>query len=500
MAIPGEMMASGLGRSRGLTAASLLFERLPDKLFGPLASLNRYRYWALLCQLHARRFGPDAPLPPSNGFAVRDIVQDIEDELLNQDAWESEEDQSPETPLNVRAHLVFNRLLDSGWFRLDTFGLEKRVTMRPAVSKFLTVMVSFAETGPVFVSGKIRSIDLNIQQVLEGKAEGDTLAETADQARNLLEHVRNTGTTVRDIMEALSKETATAEYVRQFFSQYIEHVFIGDYRELRTKEHPLSRRPQILRAVEELMESEHHRNRLITWYETKRCSGDRNRAEQLFERDIQRLFELRRIDDYLDRLDDEIRRANRRALAYLEYRLRSLRPVDHMVKQAIDNLNAGNSLDMVDPFPADILISGEGLAEPRKHVERPAASSLRRHVPSEAELARSRVMLRARDARAVTAPKLAEYVLNQTAGQDRVDHEALALESISDVRSFQTLAAIGMAMSAGSRQLMLSAKTLARGFRVRMGDASEVEGAGISGRPFTVEPTPAPTEKSEKHQ
>jgi len=496
MAILREITSST--RSVGLTAASLLFERLPDKLFAPLASLNRYRYWALLCQLHANRFGPDAPLPPSNGFSVREILQDIEDVLLNQDVWESEGDQSYESPLNVRAHMVFNRLMDAGWFRLDTFGLEKRVTMRPTVSKFLTVMVSFAETGPVFVSGKIRSIDLNIQQVLEGKAEGDTLAETAEQARNLLEHVRNTGTTVRDIMEALSKETATAEYVRQFFSQYIEHVFIGDYRELRTKEHPLSRRPQILRAVEELMESEHHRNRLISWYETKRCSGDRKRAEYLFERDIQRLFDLRRIDDYLERLDDEIRLANRRALAYLEYRLRSLRPVDHMVKQAIDNLIKGNDLGMADPFPADILISGDGLAEPRKLVERPAASSLRRHVPSEAELARSRVMLRARDVRTVTAPKLAEYVLGQIASQEKVSHDALELETISDVRNFQTLSTIGMAMSAGSRRLLLSAMTIARGFRVRIGDDVEVDGNGISGRPFIVEANNVRTGKMEK--
>ncbi len=95
---------------------------------------------------------------------------------------------------------------------------------------------------------------------------------------------------------------------------------------LRTKEHPLSRRQQIIRAVEELSSSETHRARLITWYATKRCAGDRHKADTLFEKDIHRLLELNRIDEYLDRLDDEIRRANRRALAYLDYRLRSLRP------------------------------------------------------------------------------------------------------------------------------------------------------------------------------
>ena len=45
-----------------------LFKSLPDRLFGPLASQNRFQYWSLLCALFAKRFGPEAELPPSHGF------------------------------------------------------------------------------------------------------------------------------------------------------------------------------------------------------------------------------------------------------------------------------------------------------------------------------------------------------------------------------------------------------------------------------------------------
>ena len=47
-----------------------LFKRLPDRLFTPLASANRFQYWSLLCALHAKRFGPEAPLPPSTHHAL----------------------------------------------------------------------------------------------------------------------------------------------------------------------------------------------------------------------------------------------------------------------------------------------------------------------------------------------------------------------------------------------------------------------------------------------
>lgn len=471
----------------GRSAAKLLFERLPDRLFAPLASANRHQYWALLCRLHAKRFGPDAPLPPSHGFAVREIMQDIEDELITQDLWENEDGSTPDTPIGIRANAVFNRLMESGWFRLERHVMEKKLTMRPTVSQFLTLLVSFAEVGPVFVSGKIRSIEFNIQQIAEGQADGDTLVETAEQARNLLEHVRNTGTNIRDIMESLSVEITTAQYVQRFFSDYIEKVFIGDYRELRTREHPLSRRPQILRTVEDLYSADHHRSRLIAWYEAKRCAGDRQRAEQLFEKDIQRLFDLRRIDEYLDRLDDEIRRANRRALAFLDYRLRSLRPVDHMVSRAITAVLACKPPALGDPFPAGEMVSGEHLAEPRKLTERATPSSLRRQIPSEAQLARAQIMLRAREVRSITPPKLAEYVLLQLDGKKSIESDDLVYESITDIRSYQTLSAVGLAMSANSRRLHLSAMIVARGFRVRMRDGSEMSSADISGRPFSIE-------------
>lgn len=491
------MAVSDLTRSsrRASTAATLLFERLPDKLFAPLASANRYRYWGLLCRLHEKRFGPDSPLPPSQGFTVREITQDIEDELSLQDIWEEEEGYSPETPINIRAIQVFHRFEEAGWFRLEKFGVEKRVAMRPTVSQFLTVLVSFAETGPVFLSGKIRSIDLNIQQVIEGKADGDTLSETAEQARNLLEHVRNTGTNIRDIMEALRAEMTTADYVRRFFNDYIEQVFIGDYRELRTREHPLSRRPQILRTVEELAAAETHRSRLIAWYESKRCAGDRNKAERMFEKDIRRLLELSRIDEYLDRLDDEIRRANRRALAYLDYRLRSLRPIDHLIKQAIAAALAGQHPALGDPFPPGDMISSDRLAEPRKLTERPPPSSLRRIAPSDEQVARAHIMLRARDARAMTSPKLAEFVLNRLAGFQQMDSTALALSSIADVRAYQSLAGLALAMSSDSRRLQLSAATMAKGFRVKLADTHEPEGSLITGRSFTIERRTAPTGK-----
>jgi hypothetical protein len=366
--------------------------------------------------------------------------------------------------------------------------------MQPAVSQFLTMLVSFAETGPVFVSGKIRSIDANVQMVVNGQPE--SLGEAAEQARNLLEHIRNTGTNIREFMESLHQNVTTSQYVQRFFNEYIERVFIGDYRELRTREHPLSKRGQILARVEEIRESEEHRRRLIAWYETKRSPGDPKRAERLLERDLHRLSELQRIDEYLDRLDDEIRRANKRALAFLDYRLRSLMPVDHMIRLAIETLLARGEPEMADPFAPTELVSESGLAEPRKSIERAAPSTLRKTVVSDEKLAQSNVMLRARANRTVTSVKLSAYANSQLDGKSMVNSAELKIASISDVRMFQTLSALSLQMGAKGRKLRMDALAMTRGFRVTTSDEPEMPNEHISSVPFTIEAR-KPARKSE---
>jgi hypothetical protein len=105
-------------------------------------------------------------------------------------------------------------------------------------------------------------------------------------------------------------------------------------------------------------------------------------------------------------------------------------------------------------------------------------------------------MLRARDARTMTPPKLAEFVLSHMEGEKQLDSKELALSSISDVRAYQSLTGLALAMSSDSRRLQLSAAAVAKGFSVKLGDTNEPEGSLIAGRSFTIERRNASPEKS----
>lgn len=474
-----------------IPASLALFKRLPDLIFTPLGSPNRHLYWSVLCALYRHRFGPDAPIPPSYGYLLHDIHKFIEDYIDYEDNWTPEENEPPETQTNTRAMAIFRRLQEAGWFRIERYGMERTVTMRPAVGQFLAELIKFAERGPIFVSGKIRLIADSLSYVSTGdpaRATGENLREAANLSRELIEHIRNTGTNVRDLIDALDPNLPTSQYVRVFFQDYIVQMFIGDYRELRTKEHPLSRRRQIIETVEAITVDMARRAALIAWYAQFLANGNRADAEKMMERDLARVCELSRIEEYLDRLDDELRRANRKALAVLDYRVRSVRPLDALIQSAIANVKKLPDRGIPAVLASGPLMAGARLVEPRVTKERPRPAPLKKPVFSPREIALARLMQRARDARTVTPVNLAVYVTKALQGGDATTSNELPLTGVADLRAYQTLQTVAMAQGSGSVRLFRDSRMLARTFDAVPTGRDELPHNYFSGRPFLIRP------------
>ena len=456
-----------------------LFQRLPERIFAPLASANRRQYWHLLCVLYDKRFGPDAPLPPSSGFLLREITADIAAAIEHQDWVLEEVEATPQTPLANRAYMVFSRLRDRGWLQVERLGVREVVLMPPAVAHFIGRLIEFAHTGPEFVSGKIRSIEANLKLLLHEDADGASLQEAARQSRALLEHIHIASTHVRDLMREIGDIEVTGEFVRRFFDDYVERIFIADYKELRTRDHPLARRQEILRLLEHIRQAP-LRERLLRWYQEKQAAGDATRAEALFARDIQKIEELQRIDEYLSRLDDEIRRANRQALAYLDYRLRATLPLGQLIGAAVTAVKThGEKAPLRTPFTCGAAISGERLARPRQQKRQTPPGKLRRQTVSPERAAYARLALQARDRRAMSWPKLAAFVRAQLAGRTSISSAELPHDSISAVRALQMLCALANAHADSGRPLP-------GGFAIRRDGDKEMPSPAISHIPFTL--------------
>jgi hypothetical protein len=452
---------------------SPLFSLVPSGLFGPLASPNREHYWLLLCRLFDEFFGPDAPMPPSQGLPRREITAAIERYLLGDDPWEDEEGEAPDAPLNVRANAIYERFRSAAWLRQERIGAREMVSMLPMVSQLLSTLIEFAEHGPTYVSAKVRSIELQLRQVVEGRAGGDALDEAADQARRLLVSLSSMSLTVRDLMPELSRAETTAQFARQWFERYVGQFFIGDYADLHKADHPLARRSSIL-AMASQIESTHLRDTVLGWYREHVVGNDAERAEQRLQRSLRRLRELERIDEYLDRLDDDIRQANRRALAFLDYRLRAPDRLDVLLRRACRGIHAAPPDALRLPVAPGALMDESRLRPPRQKPQPIARSANAVQQPTPEQLARLALLRRMKRARQVTPEDMARYVGRHLASASRVDSATLVIASIEDLRAYQVLLTLALrSCRIGGLRRDDPLNRLLRGFRVELADADE---------------------------
>lgn len=431
-----------------VTQTPPLFDVLPKDLFRPLASPNREHYWQLLFLLYSKFFGAEADLPPAAGWDRRDLLLAIEQLLENDDPWELEDGETSNTPINVRAHNYLRRLTESGWL------LEERassfvaiVSMPTMAARFMAALQAFVEFTPPAVGAKMRSIESALERVLTSPQPGDELDEAASQARALVGSMGSMGLRVRELMRSLTAQVTTADALRQIFGEYIGKVYMADYAQLAGADHPLARKSTVLALANQIALTD-QRERLLRWYADNRTGGSYDDAEVRLERTLRRIKDLSRLQDFFDRLEDDLRRMNRRMLALIDYRLHAPSHLEERIKRAIAGLNDSECGAIGLPVGPGQMLSGDLLYKPReKRAPIPRAADAQRQITPEQE-ARMRLRARARDARRVQSKDIYAYLQRVMGSNLQVRASELPIQTIKDFRVVQTLASLALAATA----------------------------------------------------
>lgn len=164
------------------------------------------------------------------------MVRAIESYLAADDPW----DGDLETNITIRANEIANKLVETSWLSERRRGAVKMLTVRPVVAQFFSVLCDFSTQEPEFLGSKFRSILLNLKSVYSGESGGEQFVEAARQAKQCMAHIVHTACKVQDLMVELLRRSTAREFVKGFFEEYVQGLFIADYSELRTKDHPFS--------------------------------------------------------------------------------------------------------------------------------------------------------------------------------------------------------------------------------------------------------------------
>lgn len=442
-----------------------IFDRLPEGIFRPLASSNRRHHWDLLIHLYERLFSPDAPPVDADGLLHRTITMEIERFILTRSDWVGEEGDEPDSPLNVRANLALARLVECGWLREEGVGLRKFLDMHPTVQKFLEILWQFAEEGPQLIGGKVQLIYNQLIEVDKNPSQqAGGFAEAAKQSRQLVSLLKNTAVRVKDVLAELANKDSTAAYIEAFFSEYISKIFIRDYHDLRTDNHPLRHRFDILRIVYELRDEPAKRDVLVSWYRTAHQLATDLEAEEMFEKDVSRFLLLGNIETYLDRLDANINKATSRAIAYINYSLRTRSHIDTLIRQSIESAirvdEAGEPI--MAALPSGALFSEQRLREAREPSTPPQRSTIRKKVMTTEQRAMATLHKTMTRHREVTGKMVMNYLESQAKSGTALDSGSMRIESVPDLIAYACLSRLGMGTH---RQLVQSGYPLAADLR-----------------------------------
>ncbi|BBN89451.1 Wadjet anti-phage system protein JetA family protein [Azospira sp. I09] len=383
-------------------SASSLFDLLPANIFSVLSGKNAKRAWALLHRLATQYFGPDCDPPYPDGYLHGDITKEIERFLLD-NGWESDEcGPGQATPLNVIANMLLARLIETGWLVEDRIGGRDFISMRPTISRLFDTLDQFANSGPSAIGGSIQMV---FAMVKETKANPRRNAEGFEAAAkhcvNLISSLNGTAFRVRDLMADISRETEVHVFVRRFFVEQISEIYIRDFKDLRTENHPLRHRMEIIEMVNAITREDPLRTELLNGY--REMHGNHADVEALMERDVERFHRLLNIERFLTRIDRIIDTVYQRANATLAYRLKATDRIEAVISDSIAAVKQADDLGMpiesllLSPSP---IVSEDALyqAPARRTKPAPVATCKRIMTPTERALYRLRkIMIAHRD-------------------------------------------------------------------------------------------------------
>lgn len=345
-----------------------LFDRLPCGIFSPLTGRNNRRTWDLLVRLSERFFGPDSVPTYPDGYLLDQVTKEVERFLLDQD-WEEDEEVAA-TPIAIKAAELVTRLADTGWLIKERVGMRTFVSMRPAVMRFFETLQQFATEGPQHIGGSIQLVYSQLQNVQkdpQGQAAG--FASAAQLCSRMINALNATTLRVRDLMKDIIQESTTPGFIRRFFTEHIGELYVRDFKQLRTENHPLSLRFEIIHLVTEVTSVEAQRTKLLAGYaEASRLSLAE--AEMALDRDVDRFRRLLDVETFLERMDRVMESATQRALAFINYRLKASDRLEFIIEDTLDAISRTEKAGL--EVEGRLLSAPQVVSEARLQLPRPA--------------------------------------------------------------------------------------------------------------------------------
>ncbi len=420
-----------------------LFDRLPQRLFSPLASANRRIYANLLLNLYPLFFDQIH----ADVFPSRETLRyEIEEQLARMSlVWqeEAEEEEVVADDLSPAA-IVYRRLRSAGWFDEESEGYRVHVAVSPAVSQIWTALMEVARPDKVFYGGMVLSIHNNLQQAIKDpQDQALALRQAAMEAKRFLQHLNSMIYGLKGMLEHLRGLEDHRGVLSGFFEEFVENFLVQDYKRLTTRNNPFRFRQHILQGIQELEFDTGLKQALVNAYMSQSGEEDSEAAWRAVNDDIDRIrHSFERVDAHLGRINRYRAKVESRVADTVRYLDRSqpgqaarLARLYRQLALRLEDAGDESSMDWL-PVRGDAPLGMFSLFEPRKTHKPPSPSPLRRRAPDPKVQARQAALRVYLDKRRIDPKRVHSYLLRQMAGRDSIAGQDMNINSVEDFIAF----------------------------------------------------------------
>lgn len=428
----------------------MLFQKLPDDIFRPLAGPNRHLYEDVLLALYPVFFDENEA---EDFFPRRDaVIAEIQEALgrIERLQWVAEsaedgEEIEPFPSVPRCADYLYHRLIRTGWLEEDQEGYNKTVVMPPIVSTLLSALISISHNEKKSYGGTVLGILVQIEAAINNPEEmGQLLIEAVDNTRKFNSHLTSIIYGLKDIQSQIIASRSPRDIFASFFDDFVTNILIADYKTLQSENNPFRFRTRILQQLR-LLQGKYDTAVAIAQHYHERYGDSEAKALLRVMDDIQylvRSFEL--VDRRLAKIDQFRARLEERVAETVRYLDKTTPGMRNRVAAVLEQFGALGpaATERLGDFPSPPTLLNHHILAPnsiRTTVRRRTQLSgqiLRDAAVSDDVIAKSRALTQYMARRRVTPEKVVAYLERHLAQREEVTAQEMTIETVEDYVAF----------------------------------------------------------------
>jgi hypothetical protein len=434
----------------------MLFKKLPDDIFKPLAGANRKHFEEILLYLFDYFSGDHAGF--EDAFPRRPAVKAVITELLarkgrmvkisNEEGVDEDSGKSVDrncTPEQA-AEYIYRRLLESGWLEEEQDGYNFNVLMPPHANLLLEALVSVANSDRKNYGSTVASINLQLEQISNRPEHyAQAFIEVVRAARDFTRHLQNIIAGLRGYQDAITRQQSPVKALMTFFDDFVETLLISDYKSLQYEDNPFRHRANVYKHLQFIEHDPKVMAALIKVYQDDKKLSEVNAREKVLA-DLYFIAKVfHSVDRRLDAIDIYRRRLESRMAEIVRYMDRQ---IPNLANRSVKVLN---KLGQISPEITDADLPGMPQPASWVSIRLLAAQSLFRPkvkrkpeflpLDDEEEIsqeARERLQMEREylRLRSVTPQKIGAFIKKQLDGKVSVEAKDIRIDSVDDLIAF----------------------------------------------------------------